>query len=98
MALIPAAKMRNEVHKLMMKKMARRDKNGDPKAGKLYRMDPTNRELWTTEHGHLWVYTGRGEGANPLLHKAMPVFKSVATGHEEWLPWDWLEEVDDGAA
>lgn len=98
MAIIAPAKFRTELHKSLEKTMAPKTKNTDPRPGKLYRMggDDGQRHLWTGEHGWLWVYTGKDE--HDALRMQHPIFKSVATGHEEWLPWDWMEEVKDGAA
>lgn len=61
------------------------------KAGTLYRIVKTDKQLWTDSDGWLWVFTGEFE--KDSLHSNLPIFKSLTTGHQEWLPLEWMEEV-----
>lgn len=81
--------------KLVVKVKAQVLKGRGPVKGVLYRMrtEGVDRSLWTREHGWLWTFTGKTQ-REPNTTLKLPVFRSVATGHEEWLPWDWMEEVE----
>lgn len=63
------------------------------KAGALYRFKEEH-STWTDNDGWLWTFTGDYE-SKPGDRLVMPVFRAVATGHEEWLPLDWMEELVD---
>lgn len=83
----------SNLEKFILKFKAKVRGGRGPMRGKLYRMrtEGVNRVMWTNEHGYLWAYTGCG--AYAASASSRPVFKSIATGHEEWLPWEWMEEA-----